>query len=265
MNKLAFLAPLLLILVSCNQVIGPGDPPVATDTVTMWLAADKDAMVSCGRTGSCEEGDLNFGKHGTIVAAHWELARKQVYLHFTIPNLPPGTEIIDAYIEVFHPGKNEDGKRDDIDMPLMRAQAPWSPMTLTWRNQPNVDPLAQESYIRLRSQAWSGSPDVASLVRPWFERPADNYGMMLYWRNSLGLGVEKGFYSNNDIRRTQTDMGLSPRLLVRIKLPAGTSTRDITMPFLPSDTDLDQPRPITMVLMRQGGTWPVDWNVAPKQ
>lgn len=257
---------LALALGSCEQLTSPGSisTGVASDSVCLWLAADKDAFVSCGRTASCEEGDQNFGRHGTLVAAHWELGRKQTYMHFTIPTLPPGTEIIDAYIELYHSGRNEDGKRDDIDIPMMRAAAPWSPMTITWRNQPNTDPLTQVSYIRLRSQAWSGSPNVISLVRPWFERPADNYGMLLYWRSNLGLGIEKGFYSNNDIRRTQTDPGLAPRLLVRIKLPAGKTTNDITLPFLPADTDLDQPRPVTTLLFRQGGTWPVDWNVAPK-
>jgi hypothetical protein len=268
MNRSFPLAALVALVLAGCDTVGSSLSSIdgaASDSVCLWLSADKDATVSCGRTSSCEEGDRNFGQDGILVVADWENAHKQTYIRFTIPTLPVGTEIIDAYVELNHPGKNEDGKRDDIDIPFMRASGPWSPMTITWRNQPNADPLVAESTIRLRSQAWSGSPNVLHLVRPWFENPSTNHGILVYWRSTLGLGIEKGFYGNNDIRRKQNDPGPAPRLLVRIKLPEGKTTNDITLPYLAADTDLDQPRPVTTVLFRKGGTWPADWSVAPKQ
>jgi hypothetical protein len=261
-----FAAPLLFggcINTPTNNNTGTG-----SGTVFLWISSDKDTYISCGRTGTCEEGELNFGKNGSLVVADWELAHKRSYVHFVIPTLPENTEILEAYVELFHGGKNEDGKRDDILIPAANGNAAWSPHTLTWNNaaEKGTTPAANFN-IKLESQAWSGSENIAGIAKQIFAKPSEYYGFIFWWSMNMngGLGIEKGFYSNNDISRKQNELGKAPRLLVKIKLPTGKTTNDIVLPFFAPDNDLDAlPRPTTMLLFRQADDWPTDWDVAHK-
>jgi hypothetical protein len=242
-------------------------PPTASQTMCCWIAADKDTYASFGRTG--EEGDLNFGLHGTLPVAVGPVGRKRIYLNFARPNFPAGTEILFAKMELFHPGKNEDGTTDDIqiDVASIRTE-PWSPATLTWNNRPDRNtPHMAEFAIALRSQAWSGTGNIKGFIDDMFANPSTHYGFMIGMADGFFSNqIEKGFYGNNDIRRKQDDLGLSPRLLLKVRLPQGKTMNDVTLPFLPTDNDLGRiPKPVTMVRFVQTDEFPTDWNVSPNQ
>ena len=263
------LAALALLWSGCNilkddaTIVAPG----GSGTVCYWIAADKDTYASFGRTG--EEGDLTFGQHGTLAVAVGPVGRKRIYLHFARPNFPAGSEILFAKMELFHPGKNEDGSSDDIELGVASIRTePWSPATLTWNNRPDRStPHFEEFAIALRSQAWSGSGNIKSFIDDMFANPSAHYGFMIGLRDGFFANqIEKGFYANNDIRRKQNDLGLSPRLLLKVRLPAGKRINDVTMPFLPTDHDLGKlPMPVTMVRFAQSDGFPSDWNVSPNQ
>ena len=113
-NRLCGILLLALLIGGCGsvRVLTPGSP--ITGNVAIWVSADQDTYVSCGRTSACEEGNLNFGSHSPLAVAGWDLARKLPFVRFELPPLPPGTEILEAYVELYHNGQREDGRTDDV-------------------------------------------------------------------------------------------------------------------------------------------------------
>ena len=94
--------------------------------------------------------------------------------------------------------------------------------------------------------------------------PCDDRIAFTSYRDPSGRQVEKGFHSNNERHRTQTDPGFAPRLLIRVQLPEGVAVSQTSLtPFLPSDTYLTVARPVTMLWTRQSTTWPAEWKVSP--
>lgn len=256
----------IITLAGCDVIapIVPPVPPAQSDVVCLWIGADKDTYASYGTSGS--EADRNFGRDGGLVVAAGVLARKNSYVHFTPPTMPEGTEILEAKLELYHGGRNEDGYGTDdivLNVGVIRNE-PWSPLTLTWSNRPDRGGAPPSEFpLYLRSQAWSGTSDIAGAVRTMLSEPGTNYGFVIS-RSDIFMDrqVEKGFYSNNDYRRRQNDLGLSPRLLVKIKLPPGKTTADMSLGFLPADNDLGRiPQPITMVRFVGSNQWPADWDV----
>lgn len=235
----------------------------SSDVVCLWIAADKDAHVSYGRAG--EEADRNFGKQGSLIVSGLQSITpgKTSYIHFPSPIVPSGSEVLEARLEVFMGGKNEDGTPDDITINGgMMTGTPWSPETVTWNTRPGGNnPAPSHFTMRLRSQNWCNSQNIAGFATEMIANPGKYDGLALHLPTQVN--AHKSFYSNNDIRRKQNDLGLSPRLLVKLKLPAGKTASDISMPFLISDTDLALARPILMVRFSTGAEWPKDWNVAP--
>jgi hypothetical protein len=255
----------LSLLSSACVLPPPGGDGTASGTVYLWVSADKDTFASCGlQANGCPEQNLNYGQHGTLSVAFNGVALKKTYVHFTPPTFPAGTVIEEAYFEMNHGGQNEDGQSDDIDIPVAAAVADWSPMTLTWANQPNNDLTGGFTSINLISQDWSGTPDISTTVIGWHDNPSTNTGLAIYWPNA-SPGIEKGFYSNNDISRTASDLGKAPRLLIKAQFPEGTSTDDMQLGFLPADNDLDLPGQILMVRFQSNSDWPADWEVRKGQ
>ncbi len=265
--KLHYIISVLLFcffISSCKTsgTIKKGEP--AEGTVFLWLGADKDAYVSCGRptVSGCPKKEWNFGNYGTLVVAFNGVALKKSYVHFGLPILPEGTEIKAAYFELYHGGKNEDGKTDNLRIPVAMALSSWSPLKISLANEPNKSLSGIGTYINLNSQDWSGTPNIASLIRAWYANPSSNHGFYIYWPRPETPGIEKGFYSNNSYQRTAEDLWLSPRLLLKVHLPQGTTASDIKLPPLPADTDLDFGGQEVLMMLYQGGReWPDEWEV----
>lgn len=270
-RELPLLAAFVLLLgtLACQAPTGPNptpdpsndSPASGQNTVFIWLGADKDAYVSCGSGGGCPEREQNYSRQGYVVVARNAVALKKGYVHFGLPLLPAGSTIDRAYFELFHPASREDGQTDDLAIPFGRAASAWDARTLTLANEPNTSLSGEIETIKLRSQAWSGSGDIAALVREWAANPTTNHGFHIYW-DRTSPGIEKGFYSNNDVRRKVDDLGLSPRLLLKVTLPRGSTVDDIRLPPLPADNDLPfDGQTVLMARTSVGTTWPATWDV----
>lgn len=260
MNTL-YLTPLLSIVTACVP-LPETDSPVADGDVYMWISADKDSYVSCGNPmQGCPEQNQTFGTSSQLVAAESEVGIRKSYVHFTPPTLPAGAVVLEAYVELFHSGKNEDGQTDELLLPVDLAAAPWSPQTLSYANQPNRELTGSITQLDLESQAWSSTPDIAGLAEQWIEDPAANNGVVVYWF-STSQNAEKGFFSNNHPSRTATDQGLAPRLLIKVAFAEGTSTAEMTLGTLPPDNDLDFAGEVLMVQFVSTTDWPASWDVA---
>ena len=252
---------LALLMASCTsrpvRVLTPGVP--ISGTVAIWVSAEQDTYISCGRTSACEEGDLNFGRHSPLAVAGWDLARKLPFVHFELPRLPAGTEILEAYLELNHNAQREDGRTDDLKIPVSMPGAPWNAMTLTWNNNQNT-PAAGGAYnICLRSFAWSGSPNIATDIQGRRE-----YDAFLSWPYPTATPpIEKGFASANDVSRTEDNLGLAPRLLIKAQLPPGITINSRTFRTFQPSEDLGRlPQPVLTSMGEATVTWPSSWQVS---
>lgn len=262
----ALAVALLLALAGCSSPpTGTGGEPVegsASGTVFLWLGSDADTYVSCETGGPpCPGEELNFGTDDFLRVAFSAVALKKTYVRFALPDLPDGSVLTEAYFELYHPGTREDGQSDDISIPVAPAAGPWSPMTLTLANEPNPQLTGGDYDINLNSAEWSGTADLATLVRDWLADPGSNHGFYVYWPDA-DAGIEKGFYSNNHSSRTEDDLGRAPRLLMRVELPDGATSDDITLPAIPPDNDLPfDGQTILMMRVAGGEDWPAGWEV----
>jgi hypothetical protein len=255
MMKYALIAMALIGLVLSGCSTSSTSGPTSSGTVYLWISADKDTWVWY------EYPESSWGQDGYMRVAFMG-DNKRSFVHFHLPILPQGTQILEAYMELYHGGANEDGYTDDLDIMVQRASGAWSPETLTWNNQPTFI-RSTEFFIDLRSQTWSATPDIVDVALQMFADPDSYYGFIVdYWASSVPQGIEKGFDSNN-YTRTADDLKHSPRLMLKIELPSGKTTDDITLPALASDNDLDFGEGVEILMLRYSGgsDWPSSWNV----
>jgi hypothetical protein len=253
---------LIVLLLASLAILGCStDNPVnsgngAGGTVYLWIGADMDATVDFTMP------DVNWGADGYNRVALGEIKAKRSYIHFMIPNFPEGTTVLEAHVELYHGGKNEDGATDEINIPITEASDTWRADEITWNNQPTFSPGGTH-FIDLLSQSWSASDDYKTETQAYFDDPGSHRGIVVYW-SATWLSIEKGFSSNNDISRTPADMGKAPRLLAKVTLPAGKTMTDVTLPQFPAGTDLDFPgQEILMLRFSSASDWPDDWDVVP--
>ena len=255
-HVLIFLAVAALVMLSCfgDDPAGPNGGNGGSAAWFLWIGTDMDATVDFTMP------DVNWGSDGYNRVAYGTNKAKRSYIHFMIPNFPEGTTVVEAYVELYHGGKNEDGMTDDINIPFQEASDTWNAMEITWNNQPSFTPGGVHA-IDLRSQSWSASDDVTGVVQGYFDNPSSHRGIVVYW-TTPSLYIEKGFSSNNSFGRTAQDMGKAPRLLAKINLPDGKTMDDVTLPQFPAGTDLDFPgEEILMLRYSSGSDWPEAWEV----
>ena len=249
-------------MVGCNLPVAPGATANnASGTVCYWISTDADTYVSS------DEPQRNHAHDGELVVARGGLGIKNSYVHFSIPTFPAGTKVVEAKFEIFHSGKNEDGSTDDINLNVgSMAVATWDPDTITWERRPDARSTPPSEFaLRLRSQAWSGTSDVSGLAQSMIDGAETEHSLEIsYSSNTASQQVEKGFYSDNDVRRQSSDLGLAPRLLLRVTLPSGSSTADVILaPFLYQHNDFGSlARPILVVKYAGSDAWPSEWNAS---
>lgn len=273
-----FMAAAVASLSGCMLNQNPLSPVLgnnASGTVYMWIAPYTDTKISS------ESPDMNYKNTGDLTAGRADIpgsvTNYQVsYLKFLMPFLPDSTQIVESYFEVYHSGKTEDGTTDDVYLNLSEVGVKWNADSVTWNHGPDgkqyvtgVSPMK----IKLHSQDWSGTTDITPLVKRLIADTASNTGFRL----TLGdqQNFFKSFYSNNDFHgigndahRSDSTLGLAPRILIKIVLPAGKTTKDIYYPSLPVDTDIKlghftMTRGYVWMANYRSGTadWPSDWGV----
>ncbi len=231
----------------------------------LWIGADKDTYTSCGISQDCPYGEWNYGdKEWISVAYNYEY--KRAFVHFPLPYLPPGAEILEASMELYHGAKQEDGTDDDQELWVHLAMEPWNPLELTWNNTPNTMFDAEYEFkIKMRSNGWCSSmSDIGWLVQTLMDNRNQENGFMIQNSGINEPAYDKSFSSVNDDSRTADFLGASPRLLMKIKLPSGYSIHDVAMPPVSADSDLNFSwgKDFLMMEYANGNDWPVDWHVA---
>lgn len=266
------------LLAACGGAGGgsapSGTPPTpvsggAGQIVHLWVSAYQDAYVHCSYDNQAVSHTQNYGTSFDLRVQNDAFGESRTYVQFDYPELPEGTVVEEAYFELYHAGAREDGQTDDISLYAVRPQQAWDSATINYGNQPIPGgAVSNEFRMRLNSQDWSGSQNIAPLVVPQIFDPATNNGFMVYWPFGQSPRINKGFYSLNNFRQTFAPaiagMSFAPRMLLRVRLPAGTSVNDIGgVMEHPFDVynDLGRlarpPRAIAFV----GSQFPTNWQV----
>ncbi|HJW29657.1 MAG TPA: DNRLRE domain-containing protein, partial [Saprospiraceae bacterium] len=219
-----------LLFSSCDLVTDViNQQQLGDGTVYYWITSDADTYVECTNTGGgCTGGDFDHSGYDFVTVAHSQTSIKRTYVNFPKVSFPPGTVIEEAYFEMYHSGKNEDGKRDDILLDVNRVHRDWNAGQLTYANQPIPTGNGGEVSMKLESQNWSGTTDIHTQMQDDL-MGSTNFQGFLVSIQSWDPVYEKGFYSGNHRSRTLTDLGLAPRLLLRVKLPDGYTTDNVTV------------------------------------
>jgi hypothetical protein len=238
----------------------------------LWLAADKDAWVGC-RAQNCADGDQN---HGTLFSLDVgdptiPPGTTRIYVEFYLPELPPGTRVEEAYINLYEDSRQIPGT---TVRPVISVTEEWDPRVINHNNQPMaIGPLSEEARLgRFRDvNEWRGTlvsmGNLAAIVQDHLAYPSRNHGFLL--NNPSNTTFLRSFRSDNAPSRTETDMDFSPRLLIKVRLLDGKegllNASNVGLPPLPPDTDLDEfltGPGVLMVRIEGGATWPASWDVA---
>ncbi len=260
-SKLFFLPVICcLTLASCDII----DEAVqvdktATGTVYYWISSDADTYVECLTiAGGCSGGDIDHSGYDFVAVAHTSSEIRRAYVNFPQPSFPSGTVVEEAYFELYNIQKNNDGKSDDILLDVNRVHKDWNAGQITYSNQPILTGNGAEFNMKMRSQNWCGTIDIGSFMQQDL-LTASNFNGFLVSIQSYEPGYDKGFCSGNHKSRTLTDLGLAPRLLLKVKLPAGFTTDDVQ--FTKTHAD-GQGGSYVGFRFRQGADWPADWKLA---
>ncbi|MCG2634485.1 MAG: DNRLRE domain-containing protein [Gammaproteobacteria bacterium] len=234
----------------------------------IWLTPDKDAYVAC--TGPCTDATQNFGTLFNLDSARGGaglLNEKRSYIRFYLPQLPAGTQVLDAYINLYEDSRQQPGS---VSLPIAEANGGWFPREVNWGTQPNP-PGAAGLGVALGPfqdvNEWRGhTPGIPGVVQRWFSIVNANQGVLI--NNSGQPPFLRSFSSDNHLSRTETDFGNAPRLLLKVTtelgLNLGTPDSAVALPPLDVDTDLDEylTGPVLMVRIAPGPDWPPAWDLA---
>jgi hypothetical protein len=262
----------VLFLTSCNPITGPsGGGTSSTDIAYIWTAPYTDTYVSS------HEPDRNFLGYELMasyngVGALGPGLKTTCYVKFLMPILPQGAKVEEAYFEIFHGGKNEDGTTDDITFNVSEVGKAFRADTVTWNNGPDGRQFIAGLPVspnpnRFRSQDWCSTPDISGLIQKYIDDPSTNHGFRITVADQRIF--YKGFYSNNSFGRTATALGKAPRIVMKVTMPAGmASAQNISWPNVPADHDMKNPTAFPRgqaILISQyqfgGSDFPAVWNV----
>ncbi|MBX3744933.1 MAG: DNRLRE domain-containing protein [Verrucomicrobiae bacterium] len=206
-----------------------------TEWVSLWITAYKDTYVDR------REPDRRFGCEPDVRVASLLVepvpVTRRTYVHFVLPRLPAGSQIGKAFLNLYNPDFSNPPENAPIH--ARTAVRHWDPCDLTWNNQPEEPGFLSSADfgIKYRNRDWCGpTASIRQFIEPIFANAAAHEGFIIF--TPVQPSQQKAFLSNNHSSRTANDLGLAPRLLVRVKLPPGTTAADIRIPPLPADNDL---------------------------
>jgi len=268
MTRTVRLFVLLSIFISaCTTSNAP--TTVSTSPYALWIAAVSTTYISDAPTDT----GANFYLQGDCLIKLWDypgnISHHVVsFVKFVLPSLPAGSTIDHAYVELYHGGQHEDGTTDTTQFWVSSVGVPFSFDTMTWNKSPDHGHYFQPPFpivCQLHSSDWCGTPDIADTVRPWFTNPASNTGLRINLANIKNY--YKAFYSNRTLSRTDSTLGLAPRLLLLLHIPDTASLQPLrTFAQLPRDANMRlgpfsaRNNLVIMDSIAAGSDFPASWN-----
>ncbi len=265
---------LLLVLFIFGSIAGCKNNPIAssgtsTTPYAIWIAAVTTTYISDAPTDT----GSNFMLQGYSTIQLWDIPgivshHEVSYVRFVLPSLPAGSTIDSAYFELYHAATDEDGTTDATQFWVSEVGTGWGADTMTWNNGPDHGKYFQPPspmVCPLHSVDWCGTTDISSIVHKWFTNPATNTGFRLDLANQKNF--YKAFNSNRTFTRTDSTLGLAPRLLLIVRIPDTASLAPLrTFAQLPPDANVrlgTYSRRTNLVIMdsiQAGSDFPSSWN-----
>ncbi len=258
-QKSIFLISLLMffVLSACENQQSPSN----SDTYLFWLAASKDAHVSSSVP------EANYDGMFSLISSHGDPNKEQrFYIKFFMPQLPEGAEVLEAYINIYE--DSQTGQAGTVTIPVGEAVAEWDPYEITWINQPNpigaFSTAAKEIQSYMTYNMWRTTGDIKEIAQKHLDDPDSNFGWL--FNNQSTTPFTRSFKSMNALdARTQTELQLGPRLLMKVKssTPLTTATIGTT---ITGSTELGNMygfnTDILVYRIESGEEWPEEWEVA---
>lgn len=241
----------------------------------LWLGASKDSDARCSAP-NCADENINYGGQFALNLAAGPGVPPGIqvtYVEFYMPILPAGTQIVEAHINLY-----EDSQQvpSSAVRGIEAVIADWDPMAITHANQPmqvggTGTKIGYLGGFRAINE-WRGTipaqTNLIPTVQAHLASPDTNYGFYVKNTPRGGANYLRSFSSLNERSRTETDLGHSPRLLLKVKLPGAEGYLDDTnviLPALPAESDLDEQLSgpdVLMVRVAGGADWPAAWEVS---
>ena len=182
------------------DAVAPSAPPAFSADADSWVNESLPAANYGDST------TLRVGRLADLRAAF----DVQTLLHFDLSNVPAGSEVISAKLELYQTGAS--GAERYLIWPEMLGQG-WRETAVTWEKKPTVTVMGDFSeWVTLAegTKSW----DVLEIVKLWVDGKAENYGLLL-----RGDGTTLGL-REFDAR----DAKNPPRLIVEYVAPTATPT-----------------------------------------
>lgn len=280
MKSLPALASALLIaltpaLTACggggggsDGFIKPGEERSAL-AIWIWLAADQDTSVRCDGP-FCTGGDSLYGFDPLLDVADNASQTARSYVQFTMPNLPAGANVEEAYLELYQAGGSNASFGQDF-VGVIPVEAPWRPDTTTYNTQPPSIPGQNEFNVTPSGNAsgWWTSPNLKRYADYKLGNPQFNYGFVTTNPKAVDAPTAPStqraytFRSNNFGDRTTTNVGTGPRFVLKVRLPIGAGIDDVSLPPVPPGSDIPGAPNVQLgrAALRAGENAPTQWNV----
>jgi hypothetical protein len=253
---------LVFFVLSGCDFFGKDDPIITDDSYyVFWLAASKDAHVSSSQP------DYNYDGMFSLISSHGDPNKEQrFYIKFFMPQLPAGTEVLEAYINIYE--DSQTGQAGTVTIAVDEAVAEWDPYAITWNNQPNPIGLSGSAGGQIQAYVtnnmWRKTADIKGIAQKHLDDPDSNFGWL--FNNSSSIPFTRSFKSMNALdARTQTELQLGPRLLMKVKSSTPLDANNIGTTITGS-TELGNMygfgTDIMVYLIQSGEEWPVEWEVA---
>ncbi len=267
MNTIKRINPILgfvfiIILSGCCQLSNTcGDDGVDVSTSPnyyyVWLTTSQDAYVDDRNPDApFNTFSLNIN-HGLPNGEH------RTYLQFFIPQFPEGTEVLEAYINVFEDSQQNNGTQS---ISVREASEGWNSSTITWNNQPT--PPGMGIYVSSIKafegvNKWRGSDNIKLKAKQFIENPSSHYGFIL---DNVGpYNLTRSFTSMNSPRgRTETKLDQCPRFLLKLKSDVPLTPQSIGTTVTGSNEFDDLYGTGTEFLVYKietGDNWPPSWEI----
>jgi hypothetical protein len=248
---------MFIVLSACEEEPSPSD----SGTYLFWLAATKDAHVSSSIP------EANYDGMFSLVCSHGDPNKEQrFYIKFFMPQLPAGTEVLEAYINIYE--DSQTGQAGTVTIPVGEAIADWDPYQITWNMQPNpigaFSTAAKEIQSYVNYNMWRTSGDVKEIAQKHLDDPASNFGWL--FNNQSPTAFTRSFKSMNALdARTQTELQLGPRLLLKVKSDTPLNSSNIGT-AVSGSTELGNMygfnTDIRVYRIASEDDWPAEWEVA---
>lgn len=177
--KVLFQAILIVLIVSFAPFLA--SESACASQVTGQSSADK-----CAQVCTCKPNTpMPNGWNGTVTEVGWYHGyNPRTLLHWPMPDLPPGAQVIEAKVELYCTKVWEQIEGQVAFAPLM---ASWNPNTVTYNTRPGMD--TSKAVI----SDWPATGqllqvDITSLARLWYAGTLPNYGIEAYAASSFYSG-----------------------------------------------------------------------------